>query len=155
LAVAAVAAIQLVSVPASKAAQAVAPGHPRSPAATGAISGTVTNATTGNGVTGVSVEVLDSSGTLITSTSTSTSGAYTISGLTPSTTGYTVCFQASSASGGGSSDGYQSQCYQWIAWDGFSSPPSGTTPVPLSSGYTASGINGALVPDGGIAGTVN
>jgi hypothetical protein len=120
----------------------------------GGISGTVTAASGGGGVNSVNVDVYDHNGNFVTSTSTASDGTYNIIGLAPSATGYTVCFDASSATGGSSTTGYASQCWNDVPWSGGFTPPSGTTPVPVTAGATASGINAALTADSGISGTV-
>ena len=127
-------------------------GISAAPAANGAISGVVTAATGGAGLDNVTVEVFDTSGNFVTSATTS-NGSYTITGLPPSTTGYKVCFDATRATGGGSTTGYASQCYKNVAWNGLSLP-AGTTRVAVTSGATTTGISAALVADGGISGAV-
>ena len=117
----------------------------------GGISGSVTSASGGAGIAQVTVYVYDPAGNIVSSASTHSDGTYQITGLTPSTSGYTVCFNATGVTSG---DGYFSQCYNDVAWDGFSAPPSGTTPVAVSPGTTSTGINAALTPEGGISGTV-
>jgi hypothetical protein len=135
-------------------AGATASGINASLTAEGAISGTVTAATGGGGVGSVTADVYDSAGNTVTSTSTAANGTYKIIGLAPSAIGYTVCFDASGATGGGSTTGYNSQCYNNVAWSPGSTPPAGTTPVPVSAGAVSSGINAVLASDGGISGTV-
>lgn len=73
---------------------------------------------------------------------TDASGDYTISYVDPGNR--TVCFDASSATGGTSTTGYQSQC--WNA------QPYGTpgTAVPVTVGHVTSGINPSLPAAGGI-----
>lgn len=96
----------------------------------GAISGTVTDASTGTPIAGASAYVYDSSGSYpIASATTNASGTYTITGLSAGS--YTVKFFAT---------GYASSTY------------AGT--VSVSLGTTTSGINAALSPDGAISGTV-
>lgn len=72
---------------------------------------------------------------------TDANGNYKAIGLPPSTTGYTICFGPSDTSGTQSPT-----CYDNQAWLGApaSGPPAGTTPVPVSRGSTATGINGTL-----------
>jgi hypothetical protein len=107
-------------------------------AAGGEITGLVTAASGGAGLADVAVVVFDGSGSYLASAITSSSGGYTLPGLTPTATGDTVCFDASALAG------YSSQCYQGVAWDSSSPPPSGTTPVPVTVGAKSTGINGSL-----------
>jgi 5-hydroxyisourate hydrolase-like protein (transthyretin family) len=95
----------------------------------GAISGTVTDASTGNPIAGAYVYVYDSSGYYETSATTNSSGVYTTPGLPAGS--YTVEVDAT---------GYAPFTY------------SGT--VSVSVGTTTSGINAALTLDGAISGTV-
>ena len=121
-----------------------------------AITGTVTAAIGGAGVSGVNVFVYNlANGFTATSTglSTAADGTYKVKGLTPNTSGYGICFDASTASGGGSTTGYQDQCYNNIPWDG-SSQPSGLTHLALTAGTTVPAISAALVAGGAISGTV-
>jgi hypothetical protein len=120
----------------------------------GSIAGTVTAAVGGGGVSGVAVDVYDQAGALLASAATGTMGGYTVTGLTPLATGYTVCFDATSGTGGSSRTGYASQCYKNVTWSPATSPPAGTTPVPVTAGKTASGVSAALAADGAISGTV-
>jgi len=64
----------------------------------------VTAAAGGGGISGASVDIYDSGGNFITSVSTGSAVTYTAVGMTPSATGYTLCFDASNATGGGSND---------------------------------------------------
>jgi hypothetical protein len=120
------------------------------------ISGTVTAATGGAGVGQVNVQILDpSSGTIVGSAVTASGGAYSVKSLPPSSTGYDVCFDASSATGGSSTTGYLSQCYQNQAWGGGYAPvPSGALPVTTTAGGNHTGVNAALQTAGAISGTV-
>jgi IPT/TIG domain/Carboxypeptidase regulatory-like domain len=76
-------------------------------------------------------------------------GTWSMTGLSAGT--YYVCFEASWWATGGSSDviGYADQCYN-------NTPPvwGSTTPVPVTVGETAIGINAALVAAGAMSGTV-
>jgi hypothetical protein len=114
-----------------------------------AISGKVTAASGGHGLAGVTVEVFDSHGSFLTAAATASDGSYAVSGLTPSPTGYRICFDAQGAAGGTSKTGYAGQCYRGVAWVGGTVPPSGTTLVKAGTG-----INAALSPAGAISGTV-
>jgi Carboxypeptidase regulatory-like domain len=113
----------------------------------GAIHGTVTDAADGHhGLANVNVSVSSPSigGDYAT---TAADGSYTVTGL-PAGTDYTVCFDASGATGGSSdTHGYVNQCYN--------NQPQGTpTPVSVTTGATTPGINAALVAGGSIHGTV-
>jgi hypothetical protein len=121
---------------------------------TGKISGTATAAAGGGALAGVSVTIYHRNGNYVVSATTGSDGSYTVTGLAPSTIGYTVCFDASSATGGSSPAGYADQCYNQVAWNGNLPLPSGTTPVPVTAGAISGGINAALIADGGISGTV-
>jgi hypothetical protein len=107
----------------------------------GAISGTVTAVTGGGGLHGVFVHLYDSSGTRVATGYTASNGTYELTGLTPLTTGYTLCFDAGEASEGTSTTGYASQCYNDNTWvdPGEGALPAGTTPVPVSAGDTSVG----------------
>jgi hypothetical protein len=123
-------------------------------AAAGGISGTVTAASGGGTVANVTVRVFDSANRDLAESQTSAAGTYSIVGLEPSATGYSVCFDATAATGGGSTTGYASQCYNNVPWTGGFLPASGATPVPVSSGTTATGIDAPLAAAGAIAGAV-
>ena len=102
----------------------------------------------------MTVDVFDNSGSEVAAATTNASGAYTVTRLQPSSTGYRVCFDAGSATGGGSTTGYLDQCYQDVAWTAFSPVPAAATPVAVSSGVTSSGINPMLVSGGAVSGAV-
>ena len=121
-------------------------------APTAAISGTVTDSTS-DPLTSVDVEVLTSGGAEVASAFTAPDGTYTVTGLETGT--YDVCFQSEFASGGTSTTGYVSQCYNNVAWNGYSYDVSGATGVQVTAGSTKSGINAALSDAGGISGTVD
>jgi hypothetical protein len=117
----------------------------------GAVTGTITDAVTGADVSGVEVEI---SGPDYAEEQDSSTGAYTFTGLAPSSGGYTVCFDGSAGNGGGSTDGYGyvPECYKNIPWDG-GNLPDGTTPVTVNADQ-ATTVDAALTPYGAIAGTV-
>jgi hypothetical protein len=110
----------------------------------GRITGTVTNAGTGTGLSGVSVQVYTSDGTFATSTSTTATGSYTVNGL-PAGTYYarTSVFGALS---------YVDELYDDIPCLGCS-VTSGVALV-LTAGTTRSGVDFALAPGGRISGVV-
>ena len=120
----------------------------------GAISGTVTAATGGEPLAGVTVDVINSGGNYLGSASTSANGHYTVAGLPSSATGYSVCFDASGASGGSSTTGYVDQCYSGAPWNGRYYPPAEATPVPVTVGTTVTGIDAVLATGGAVTGTV-
>ncbi|HEV3093511.1 MAG TPA: carboxypeptidase regulatory-like domain-containing protein [Solirubrobacteraceae bacterium] len=107
----------------------------------GSIAGTVTDASTGHALQYVEVEAYDSSGQVVQSAPTSSTGAYTLSNLPPGT--YALYFYDYS-----SVTGYVAQYYNdqstLAAADG----------VTVNPGATTSAINAALVPEGAITGTV-
>ena len=110
---------------------------PSALAATGTISGTVTNASTSAAISGENVTVFDSSDNFMASAITDSSGNYTVSGLAAGT--YEVEF-----SGGN----YITQFYNGKA------SLSSADPVSVTEGSTSSGINAALQPGGQITGRV-
>ncbi|HUA03960.1 MAG TPA: carboxypeptidase regulatory-like domain-containing protein [Solirubrobacteraceae bacterium] len=95
----------------------------------GAISGTLTDSSTGMPIAGAYASVYNSYGYIVASATTNSSGVYATAGLPAGS--YTVKFAAT---------GYAPLTY------------SGT--VSVSVGTTTSGIDGALTPDGAISGTV-
>ena len=95
----------------------------------GVISGTVTDASTGNPIAGAYANVYDSNGYYVTYAATNSSGVYTTPGLPAGS--YTVKVSAA---------GY--------------APFTQSGTVSVSIGSTTSGINAALAPDGAISGTV-
>lgn len=106
VAAAAAVAIMLVGLTAASAA-----AEPRAAAATGAISGTVTAGTSDIG--SVEVDIVDTSGDFITSTTTATDGTCDVTGLTAAS--YLACFDAAFAIGGSSTSGYASHCYNDVS----------------------------------------
>ncbi|MFC6705026.1 beta strand repeat-containing protein [Flexivirga alba] len=128
------------------------PGIDASVTSGSGISGKVTAAPGGAGLAGVDVAVYDSTGNQIDSVTTVASGGYSMTGIPAGS--YTVCFAAGDVSGGSSTTGYLSQCYNGVAWDGSSTMPSGATRVTASAGSTKTGVNAALVSAPGITGTV-
>lgn len=113
-------------------------------AASASISGTVTAATGGGALTAVAVDVFSASGTLVSAGATqfNDNGTFMVTGLVPGS--YKVCFFAGFAAGGSSTTGYASQCYKNVAWSGTAVLPRGTTPVKLTAGEAAKGINAKL-----------
>jgi hypothetical protein len=80
----------------------------------GQIAGTVTDSH-GAPVSGADVQVLASNGHAITHALTGQDGTYTLAGLAPTRTGYTICFYGGYAK---SPTGYQPQCFDGLNWDG-------------------------------------
>ena len=126
-----------------------------------AVSGTVTAAVGGAALAGVKVivySVVPNVGAFEipgATAMTNSSGQYQVNGLTASTSGFDVCFDASKANGGSSTTGYLDQCYQNQPWDGVSSVPTAATPVGGSNtGGLTTGIDAALGTGGAISGTV-
>ena len=109
----------------------------------GSIAGKVTAATGGSGLGNVSIVVFDSRRTLVALATTASDGTYTVVGLPPSATGYTVCFDASQATTVGFA-ARASQCYKKVAWTDNGSPATGATTVRVSAGAKTSGINASL-----------
>jgi len=105
----------------------------------GHITGTVTYASTNAPLSGVSVTVYDSSGSLVANASTGAGGTYTVTGL--STGSYRVSFS-------GAGQNYVSQYYSG------ETGINEATPVLVSTGATTTGINAALVVGGTVTGTV-
>jgi hypothetical protein len=119
--------------------------------ATGALSGTVTDAAgTHHGLAGVEVKVSvpSCSYSCVHVATTAADGSYSMRWLAPGSD-YTVCFSAPRASGGSSdATGYVDQCWQ-------NQPTPGTrTPITLTSGTTTTGINAALTAAATISGKV-
>jgi hypothetical protein len=120
--------------------------------AAGGISGRVTAATSPNPVVGAGVRVFDATGELVGWTTSGTAG-YAVTGLTPSTGPYRVCFLSPELNDPEAATGHASQCYQQVPWDA-GSVPEDATPVPVTAGTLTGGVDGALPAGGGIAGTV-
>jgi hypothetical protein len=122
-------------------------------AAGGAISGRVTDSSS-NGLANVAVDVdSTASGGYLATATTDSNGDYTVTGLPAGT--QTVCFDASSATGGSSTGGYLDQCYQGVAWNGTENEvQAGATAITVAASATKSGINATLASSGEITGTV-
>ena len=87
---------------------------------------------------------------------TGSDGTYSVIGLATGT--YDVCFSTSEyypPTGGTSTTGYGSQCYNGVTWDGATSDISGPTAVHVTAGSTTSTINAALPNGGVVSGTVD
>ena len=105
-----------------------------------AIAGTVTD-TSDHPLSDVDVEVLEG-GVDVGYGFTGVDGTYSITGLPAGT--YDVCFDASLASGGSSTTGYDDQCYDGVAWDGSLADVTGATGVTVAAGATRTGVDAAL-----------
>ncbi|MGB8195454.1 MAG: Ig-like domain repeat protein [Acidimicrobiales bacterium] len=115
-------------------------------AASGSVSGTVTDAANPSGLAGVCVTATDASDTIGASGTATTApgGTYTISGLAPGS--FQVFFDPTCNGSMPSPD--------FTQWYSNSSTEGGATPVTVSSGNTTTSINAALESDGSISGTV-
>jgi hypothetical protein len=111
----------------------------------GAITGTVSDASTAAGITGVSVSIYTTSGTFVKSTTSNASGLYTVVGL-PTGSYVARTFVPSSAN-------YLDELYNDLPCPGNCSVASGT-PIAVTAGAATSAINFTLSPGGSIAGTV-
>jgi hypothetical protein len=109
----------------------------------GAIRGTVTDAATGAALQRVSVGVYNNWGTLLTTTSTDSSGKYFVPNLDLGVA--KVCFDPSQALGGTPDFQYNDQC--WNSID-FTSPVD-ATPINIALGQLSDGIDARL--DGDLA----
>ena len=108
----------------------------------GRISGQVTDATTGSGLAGVTVDVYTSTGSFAANVSTGTTGNYSLGGL-PAGSYYARTFN---------SQGYVDGLYSGQAC--VNCTVTTGTPVVVSAGSTTSGINFALTQGGRIGGQV-
>jgi hypothetical protein len=101
-------------------------------AAGAGIGGTVTAAADGAPLTDVGVTIFDGTGTQIAFRFTDADGAYLVSGLPASGSGYSVCFDPSSGLAG-----YSAECYDNVPWDG-AGLPGGVTAVAATAGVISS-----------------
>jgi hypothetical protein len=121
----------------------------------GAIAGAVTETDTDNPVADVTVSAYSGSdtSTQAAQVKTGVDGRYVIVGLLAGN--YTVCFAADKSVGGDSGTGHQSVCYNDVDWtESTSALPSGTTPVSVTAGATANGVDATLTVGAAISGTV-
>lgn len=108
------------------------------------VTGTVLD-NSGNALRDVSVYAYSSSGALVMSTTSGNDGTYTMKGL--SAGDYTVCFWVPpGADTGGSTQGYNGQCYAGIPWNGFGGGAPGSGSVTATAGMMTTGIDAALIP---------
>lgn len=115
----------------------------------GAIAGRLTNPA-GHGVRG-DVKVRNRATGQPFSDQTDDAGRYKILGLTPSASGYSVCFDPRRGSSG--TYGYRPACYSDVAWNG-GAIPSASTRVNVTMGHTHRGISQVVTPAGAISGTL-
>ncbi|MGC8915609.1 MAG: carboxypeptidase regulatory-like domain-containing protein [Thermoanaerobaculum sp.] len=120
-----------------------AQAHGQSPTWTGAISGTVTEAATGNPIAGVIVRVVNQANQLESEAVTSATGAFVVNGL-PTGTYVAYIFDA---------QGYIPEVFSGIWCEGTCLIWSGT-PIAVTNGATTPGINFALERYATISGTV-
>jgi hypothetical protein len=114
------------------------------PTATGAISGTVTDAATSASLENIAVQIFDSAGVFITAASTDKSGGYTTPDVLGTGTYYALTFN---------SRGYLDELYNNINCSSDCNPTAGT-PISVTDGATTSGVNFALAAGGRISGTI-
>jgi hypothetical protein len=110
----------------------------------GSITGTVTDAGTAAPLNGVSVQVFTSTGAFVVGTNTNASGVYRTGGL-PAGSYFARTFASAALN-------YQDKAYNNIPC--LSCSITTATPIAVTVGATTSGINFALLPGGGITGTV-
>ena len=113
-------------------------------AASGSISGTVTNAVGGAAINGANVQVFSSTGGGVGNANTNASGVYTISGLAPGS------YYVRTNQGGA----FINEIYDDIPCQQCSVTASGAPLVPVTSGATTGNINFALATGGRISGFV-
>jgi hypothetical protein len=109
----------------------------------GTITGTVTDAATGGGLSGVGVNIFDSSGAIVTFGNTNIEGKFTTITALPTGTYY-----ARTAN----NNGYINQVYNNITCVGCA--PTSGIPISVAAGSTTSGINFAMTLGGRIYGTI-
>src|SRR5262249_4813954 len=117
-----------------------------------AISGTVADAVTGLPLSGINLSIYDSRGSPVTGATTDASGAYTTSAVLLTGTYYATANE-------GNRSGYTGVLYDGIPCDnskngGCRFSATTGTPISVTVGSVASGINFSLTPPGKIAGTV-
>jgi hypothetical protein len=115
-----------------------------------AIAGKVTN-NGGTALNGVNILAKNRSSGRFFYSYTDGTGHYVLKDLTPSSTGYAVCFNPATLTAG--TYGYRPECFNNKAWGG-GSIPSTATPVSVSLGHTHAGISAALPVGGAISGTL-
>lgn len=81
---------------------------------------------------------------------TTSTGAYSVKGLTAAAKGYTVCFNPFNGGGG---TGFRPRCFKNVAWNG-GAYPSTAKAVSVALGSVHTGVSQALPKGGAISGTV-
>ena len=115
----------------------------------GSITGTVTAFDTGANLQGVSVQAYNlDTGAFVVSTSTNSSGVYTLKGLDPGTPTSPTRYAVRTSN----TLGYIDRLYNGI--DCIGCAVTGGTPITVATGVTTSGINFVLTAGGRISGTV-
>lgn len=124
----------------------------------GSIAGTVTELAGGTALQLAEVDLFNSTGHVIDSTATDSSGHYKFSHLAANSTGYAVCASAGSGTFSATTTtpdtGWAPRCHTDVAWNGLGLPGTANK-LPLSTGQNRTGINVALHVGGEISGTVN
>lgn len=116
------------------------------------IAGHVTSASTHKPIGSALVLAFDSAGhSAGLPVMTGPDGSYQLKALRASSTGYAVCINAYSATGGGVTSGYLNRCYKTAAWNG-GAVPKGVTRVGVAAGQDVTGINVALPSGAAISG---
>jgi hypothetical protein len=82
----------------------------------------------------------------VSSTATGADGTYAATRLPALATGYTICFDASFATGDTGDRSLASQCYKDVAWNSSDAPPHAATTVPLAPSSVVSHVDAALTP---------
>jgi hypothetical protein len=124
----------------------------------GSIAGTVTAFGSPALLQSAHVSLFSSTGSLLTTVSTNSAGAYKFSNLKANATGYIVCAKAGedtfSPTAVTPDTGWAPRCHTDVAWGGLGVPGTANK-VPLSTGQNRTGINVALHVGGEISGTAN
>jgi hypothetical protein len=114
------------------------------------IEGTIT-AVAGGVISATVIAYLD--GAPVRAAVTSGAGHYFLGGLIASSSGYAVCVNGSSVSGGNSTTGYLGRCWKTALFKG-TTVPAGADKVPLTNGQHETGIDIAMPSAAAIAGKV-
>jgi hypothetical protein len=125
----------------------------RAPNGTASVAGTVTQKSDGTPIEGA-FAYLYRNGVLVNDKATNASGQYRFGHL-KAATGWTVCVSAFSPDAPAPpDDGWAPRCYVDVPWDGGLKAPQTATKFALGAGQNLAGIDVALRPGVGIAGTV-
>jgi hypothetical protein len=118
----------------------------------GEIAGTVTAGSAAAAVPSVTIDIYNDSDTQPTLTATAgPDGKYQVPNVP--TGSYTVCFDASTATGGPSAAGYFDQCHDAVPWRAGDPVPDGTSAVSVTPS-TITTVDATLVEAAGFTGTV-